>query len=279
MSATYESDRVLVIRPSRPWSTVDVAEIWRYRELLFFFVWRDVKVRYKQTTLGIAWAVIQPLAAMLLFTAIFGRVAKLPSDGVPYALFAYAGLLPWTLFANALTAGSTSLYGNAHLVTKVYFPRVLIPIAAVATALADFAFAFLMLVPLFAIERFVPSAGALAGVPLSVAVCVLLAVGLSIWSSALVVRYVDLRHVIPFAVQIWLFATPVIYPMSMLPPRWKVAVALNPVAPVVESFRASLAGRPIDFTALAYAAGVGIILIATGSAYFRRMERTFADII
>ena len=274
-----QNGSILAIRPSTRWRTVDVAEIWRYRELLYFFVWRDVKVRYKQTTLGVAWAVIQPLFAMLILAAIFGRIAQLPSDGVPYAAFAYAGLLPWTFFANAFNAGSMSLYGNAQLVTKVYFPRILIPLSAVSTALVDFALASLMLFPLLAIEHVAPSPEAIAGIPIAVAVCLLVTFGLSIWTSALVIRYLDLRHVIPFVVQIWLFATPVIYPLSMVPARWRWALALNPMTSVVEAFRASIFGRPIDIASLAYAAVVGIILIAAGSVYFRRMERSFADII
>jgi lipopolysaccharide transport system permease protein len=269
----------LVIQASPAWRTIDVAEIWRYRELLYFLVWRDVKVRYKQTTLGIAWAVIQPLFAMLIFVAIFGRVARLPSDGVPYSLFAYAGLLPWTFFSNATNAGSASLFGSAQLVTKVYFPRILIPVSAVSTALVDFALASVMLVPLLLLERVAPSPEAVIGIPMAIGVCLLVTFGLAIWGSALVVRYWDLRHVIPFVMQIWLFATPVIYPLSMVPARWRWAVTLNPMAPVVETFRGSIFGRPLDMGSLAYAAFAGIVLIATGSVYFRHMERTFADTI
>lgn len=269
----------IVIEPSPAWRSVDLAEIWRYRELLYFFVWRDVKVRYKQTTLGIAWAVIQPFLAMLIFVVIFGRMAGLPSDGVPYSLFAYAGLLPWTFFANALNAGSASLFGNAQLVTKVYFPRILIPLSAASTALVDFALASVMLVPLLLIEGVAPSPEAIIGIPFAVFVCLLVTFGLAIWGSALVARYWDLRHVIPFAIQILLFATPVIYPLSMVPARWRWAVTLNPIAPVVETFRGSLFGRPLHLTALVWAAVTGVLLVVTGSIYFRHMERTFADII
>ncbi len=270
---------VIVIQASPAWRTVDLAEMWRYRELLYFFVWRDVKVRYKQTTLGIAWAVIQPLFAMLILAVIFGFVAGLPSDGVPYSLFAYAGLLPWTFFSNASNAGSMSLIGSAQLVTKVYFPRILIPISAVSTALVDFALASVMLFPLLLLQRVRPSPEAIIGIPLAIAVCLLVTFGLAIWTSALVVRYWDLRHVIPFVLQIWLFATPVIYPLSMVPARWRWVVTLNPIAAVVETFRGSIFGRPLDLVALAWAGFAGVVLIATGSVYFRHMERSFADVI
>ena len=276
---TTERNATLIIEPSPAWRSIDLREVWAYRELLYFFVWRDIKVRYKQTVLGISWAVIQPLFAMVIFTFFFGRVAKLPSDGLPYQLFAYAGLLPWTLFSNAVTNGSQSMIGSANLVTKVYFPRILVPIASVTTGLVDFALALLMLGPLMLVNRFHPSANALIGIPVAAALTFLTALGLSIWLSALVVRFRDLRHVIPFVVQLWMFATPIIYPLSMVPARWRWLVALNPMAPVVETFRGSLAGRPISVAALAWTALLAVVLILTGGVYFRRLERLFADLI
>lgn len=269
----------LVIAPSSPWRGVDLGELWRYRELLFFLVWRDVKVRYKQTVMGMAWAIIQPLMATVLFAFFFGRIAKLPSDGIPYPLFAYAGLLPWTFFANAVTAGSNSLIGSTHLITKVYFPRLLLPLASVATVLFDFFVALLMLVPLMIWKGVAPSAGALLWLPLVMLVAVLLAVGLSIWLGALVARFRDLRHVIPFAVQIWMFATPIVYPLSFVPPRWRPLVSLNPMTGVVEAFRAAVFGRPFAAGPLAITVVMAIALIVTGSIYFRRLERMVADLI
>jgi len=276
---TTEPQQVLVIEPSPAWRPVDLHEVWRYRELLYFFVWRDVKVRYKQTVLGITWAVIQPLFAMFIFAFFFGRVAKLPSDGLPYPLFAYAGLLPWTFFANAVTSGSNSLVGNSHLVAKIYFPRVLIPVAAVVTGLVDFVFALAMLGPLLAFNHTVPSALAVLGIPLCIALTFLLALGISLWLSAMMVRFRDLRHIVPFFVQIWMFATPIVYPLSMVPEKWRWAIKLNPMVPVVESFRGTLAGRPLDVPGLAWAAIVALLLISSGSIYFRRLERLAADVM
>jgi len=272
-------ESTLVIEPSSPWRGVDVAELWRYRELLYFLVWRDVKVRYKQTILGMAWAIVQPLMAMIIFAFFFGRIAKLPSDGIPYPLFAYAGLLPWTFFASAVNSGSMSLVGSTHLITKVYFPRLLLPLAAVATVLFDFFIALLMLIPLMIWKRIVPSPLALVWVPLVMIVTLLLVAGISIWLSALVARFRDLRHVIPFAVQIWMFATPIVYPLSFVPPRWRALVIANPMTGIVETFRASIFGRPFAVEALVIALVIALVLIATGSIYFRRLERMVADVI
>jgi lipopolysaccharide transport system permease protein len=274
-----DSDSVLIIEPTSSWRGIDLGEVWRYRELLYFFVWRDVKVRYKQTALGVTWAVIQPLFAMVIFAFFFGRIAKLPSDGVPYPLFTYAGLLPWTFFANALTSGSQSLLGSAHLVSKVFFPRILVPVSAVTTTLIDFGFALLMLAPLLLWHGQVPSAAALLGIPLAMLVAYLLVLGLSIWLSALVVAFRDLRHVIPFVTQIWMFATPIVYSLSLVPPQWRPLVLLNPMVSVVETFRNSLFGRPMPLGGLAWSAVLAIVLIVTGSIYFRRLERSFVDVM
>ncbi len=277
--AATESTGILIIEPSSPWRSIDLGEVWRYRELLFFFVWRDVKVRYKQTTLGIVWAVLQPLFAMLIFAFVFGRIAKLPSDGIPYALFAYTGLLPWTFFSNAVVNGSQSLISSASLVTKVYFPRILIPVASVLTVVVDFALAGLMLVPLLVVYRTTPALPALWWIPLLVAISLLLAFGFGIWLSALVARYRDFRHVIPFVVQIWMFVTPIIYPLSMVPQRWRWLVALNPMTGVVEAFRGSLFGRPFDAQPLIWTILFGAALVVSGGIYFRRVERMVADVL
>lgn len=274
-----EPDSLLVIKPSPAWRPIDLGEIWRYRELLYFFVWRDVKVRYKQTVLGVSWAVIQPLFAMIIFAFFFGRVAKLPSDGIPYPLFTYAGLLPWTFFANALANGTQSLLGSANLVTKVYFPRILVPLAAVATGLVDFGLALLMLAPLMFWKRTLPAAASFVVIPVAMVITFLLVFGFSLWLSAMVVRYRDVRHVIPFVIQIWMFATPIVYPLSFIPAKWRWAVSLNPMVPIVESFRASLFGRPVDPAGLMWAFVVALILIISGSMYFRYLERLFADVM
>ena len=271
--------RELVIKPSPPWRTIDAGEVWRYRELLYFFVWRDVKVRYRQTALGIIWAILQPLTAMIIFAFIFGRIVRVQSDDVPYPLFSYVGLLPWTFFANAFLAGSQSLMTNTHLITKVYFPRILVPVSAVASVLFDFAVTLLLLVPLMLWYGRVPSISALLWAPLTILVAILLALGFSIWASAMIVQFRDIRHAIPFLVQIWLFATPIVYPMSMVPEKWRPLVTLNPMAGVVEAFRRSLFGQPVLGMPLLWAAVFGIVLILTGSVYFRRVERMVADVV
>ena len=274
-----QAARELVIKPSPPWRTIDLGEVWRYRELLYFFVWRDIKVRYKQTSLGIVWALLQPLAAMIIFALVFGRVVRIQSDGVPYPLFAYVGLLPWTLFANAFLAGSQSLLANTHLITKIYFPRILVPVAAVGSVLFDFLITLLLLIPLMLWYRRVPAPQALLWAPLTVAVAVLLALGFSIWVSALVVRYRDLRHAISFFVQIWLFATPIVYPLSIVPERWRTLIMVNPMAGVVETFRRAMFGQEVNGLPLLWAVFVAVLLILTGSVYFRRIERMVADVV
>lgn len=274
-----QTPRELVIRPSPAWRTIDLAEVWRYRELLYFFVWRDVKVRYKQTSLGILWALLQPLTAMIIFAFIFGRVVRVQSDGIPYPLFSYVGLLPWTFFSGAFLAGSQSLLTNTHLITKVYFPRILVPVSSVAAVLFDFLIQLVLVIPLMLWYKRVPSPGALFWAPLTIVVALLLALGFSIWVSALIVRYRDLRHAISFLVQIWMFATPIVYPMSMVPEKWRPLIALNPMAGVVEAFRRSVFGQPVPVMPLLWAAAVAVVMIVTGSIYFRRIERMVADVV
>lgn len=272
-------DKPLIrIRPSRKWVALNLGDLWAYRELLFFLTWRDVKVRYKQTLLGAAWAVIQPLLTTIIFTLFFGRLAGIPSDGIPYLLFAYAGLLPWTFFSNALTNSGNSLVGSANLITKVYFPRMIIPGAAVAAGLVDLAIAFLILIALMIYY----GAGAGWGVlmlPLLVALTALLALGVGLWMSALNVKYRDIRHALPFLVQVWMFASPIIYPSSMLPEKWRWLIALNPLTGIIEGYRAALFGRAFDWKAIGLSTAVTLALLVYSAYTFRRMEKSFADIV
>ena len=279
LSALSLPDEPLVtIRPSRRWVALDLKELWAYRELLYFLTWRDVKVRYKQAVLGIAWAVIQPLATMVIFTVFFGKLAKMPSDGIPYPIFSYAALLPWMFFLNAVTNSSNSLIGSANLITKVYFPRLIIPGAAVVAALVDFAIAFVVFVGLFGYYRYSLTWNALL-FPVLVLLTVLLALGVGLWTSALNVKYRDVRYALPFLLQLWMFATPVIYPSSLMPERWRWVLAVNPLTGIIEGFRASLLGRPLTWGPLGYSAAVTVLVLVYAAFYFRRTERQFADIV
>ncbi len=266
------------IRPGRSWAAIDLKELWSFRELLYFLTWRDVKVRYKQAVLGIAWAVIQPLATMIIFTVFFGKLAKIPSDGIPYPIFSYAALLPWMFFLNAVTNSGNSLIGSANLITKVYFPRLIVPGAAVAAALVDFAIAFVVFVGLFGYYRYSVSWGILL-FPVLVCVLVLLALGVGLWTSAVNVKYRDVRYALPFVLQLWMFATPVIYPSSLMPERWRWVLAVNPLTGIIEGFRASLLGRPVMWGALAYSTVIAVLFLLYAAFYFRRTERRFADIV
>jgi lipopolysaccharide transport system permease protein len=266
------------IEPAARRVSLDLRELLVYRELLFFLAWRDVKVRYKQTALGVAWAVLQPLLAMTLFTLVFGRLAKVPSDGIPYPLFSYAALLPWTFFSNAVTTSGTSVVGSAQLITKVYFPRLIIPGAAVAATLVDFAIALGLLAVLMVAYGAGVGPGVLLMLPL-VLLTVILALGVGAWTAAMTVRYRDFRHALPFAMQLWLFATPVIYPASLVPSGWRPLLMLNPLTGIIEGYRAALFGRPLDIASLALATVLSFLALWWGARTFRDMERTFADII
>ena len=275
--APLRTSALSVIEPRRGWIAIDWQELWEFRELLYFLTWRDVKVRYKQTVLGAAWAVLQPLAAMIVFTIFFGRLAKIPSDGLPYAVFAYTGLLPWTLFANSVSQAGQSLVNQQQLLTKVYFPRMFMPAAPVAAALVDFALATCVLGGIMAYYRVAP--GSLIWLfPLLVLLTVVTALGVGLLLAALTVTYRDFRYVIPFMVQLWLFCTPVVYPVSIVPERWQWLLALNPMGGIVASFRAALIGGPMDWGHLAISSAIAIALLVLGAAYFRRTERRFADI-
>jgi lipopolysaccharide transport system permease protein len=266
------------LEASRGWDLRGLTELWAYRELLYFLVWRDVKVRYKQTVLGVGWAIVQPVMAMGVFTIFFGRLAHVPSDGLPYPVFSLAGLVPWTYFAAAVASGASSLASYQHIISKVYFPRLLIPLAAVLTPLIDFGVAFVVLLAVDVWYGVVPGAD-IVWLPALMLLAVGTAVAASVWLSALSVRYRDVRYVVPFAVQLWLFATPVAYPASLVPAKWRALYGLNPMAGTVEGFRWALAGGPSPGM-MTIVSGVAVVLaLVTGVMYFRRAERTFADIM
>lgn len=270
---------VVRIAPSGAWKPLALRELWEYRELLYFLAWRDFNVRYKQTVLGIAWALIQPLLAMVVFTVFFGKLARMPSGGVPYPIFSYAALVPWTFFANALSQCANSMLRDAGLVSKVYFPRLVVPLASVLAGVVDFGLAFAVLLGMMAFYGFVPTAGIL-WVPLLALLALGSALGVGLWLSALSVQYRDVRYVVPFLVQMWFFATPVVYPTTLVPGAWRVLFGLNPMAGVVEGFRWALLGthsRPGPMVLVS--ALVVLALLVSGAFYFRRMERTFADLI
>lgn len=269
---------LVVLEPRRSWAVFGLHDVWAYRELLYFLTWRDIKVRYKQTLLGAAWAIIQPLFTMLIFTLFFGRFAGMPSDGLPYSLFAFAGLLPWTFFSNAVTNGGNSLIMNANLISKTYFPRVLVPASAVAASLVDLAISMAFLAVLMAYYGLPPRASLML-LPVLVLLVFLLAFGVSLGMSALNVRYRDVRYTLPFVVQLLMFATPIIYPASIVPERWRWVLALNPLAAVIEAFRAALFGLPIPWGALAVSALTTLALLLLCAIAFHRMERSFADLL
>jgi lipopolysaccharide transport system permease protein len=255
-----------------------LGELWEYRELLYFFIWRDIKVRYKQTVLGAAWAIIQPFFTMVVFSVFFGRLAGLPSDGVPYPVFTYCALVPWTYFATALTMSSNSLADNARLITKVYFPRLLVPAASVLAGLVDLAIASVVLVGMLFYYGIVPTTAAIL-LPAFVALAAATSLGVGLWLSALNVQYRDVRYTIPFLVQFWLFITPVAYSSSLVPPQWRAVYGLNPMTGVVEGFRWALLGKAAPQGAmLLVSAGSVVALLIGGLFYFRRMERRFADV-
>ena len=269
----------LRIDPAGHWISIDFRELWHYRELLYFLIWRDVKVRYKQTVLGAAWAVLQPLSLMLVFSLFFGKLAKIPSDGIPYPLFTFCALLPWQLFANSLTESSNSLVGNQHLITKIYFPRLVIPISAVLAGLVDFAIAFIILLGLMFYYGVTPG-WAVITLPGFVLLTIISALGVGLWLSALNVKYRDVRYTIGFMVQFWLFATPVAYSSNLIPEKWRIVYGLNPMAGVVEGFRWALLGnaRPSGQMLWVSIAVVAVVFVG-GLYYFRRMEQEFADIV
>ncbi|HEY0970469.1 MAG TPA: ABC transporter permease [Gemmatimonadales bacterium] len=270
---------VVRIRPSSGWVSLRLDELWDNRELLYFLVWRDVKVRYKQTALGASWAIIQPLFTMVVFSVFFGRLARVPSDGVPYPLFSYSALVPWTFFATGLTLASQSLVGSANLIKKVYFPRLAIPVATVLSGLVDMALAFLVLLAMMGYYGVVPPAH-VVWLPCFLVLALVTALGTGLWLSAMNVQYRDVRYVVPFLTQIWLFATPIAYPSSLLDERWRILYGLNPMAGVVEGVRWSLLDAgPAPGPMMLVSSVAAVVLLLSGTVYFRRMERTFADMV
>ena len=272
------SEPLVVIQPTKRWGVLSFNDIWAYRELLFFLTWRDVKVRYKQTALGAAWAILQPLFMMLIFTIFFGRLAGVGSAGIPYPLFALAGLVPWTFFANAITASGNSLVGSANLITKVYFPRLIVPAAAMLAGLIDFLLSFALLVVLMFYYRVTLTAQILF-LPVLVLLTALFSLGVGTWMSALNVKYRDVRFALPFLIQLWLFVSSVIVPSSSLPQKWRWLLMLNPMSGIIEGYRSALFGLPFDWPALGTASVLTIVTLVYAIYAFGRVERSFADII
>ncbi len=267
----------IVIEARRSLWDLNLKEIWHYRELLYFLVWRDVKVRYKQTSIGVTWAVLQPLLTMMIFTLVFSYLAKIPSDGVPYPIFAYAALLPWTYFSHAIGRCASSVIGDAGLITKVYFPRLIIPLAAVIPALFDFCWSLLILCGMMVWYGIAPTWGLLAA-PAFLFLALLTALGVGLWLSALNVRYRDVNHVVPFVIQIWMFASPIVYPVSLVPEKWRLLYSLNPMVGVIEGFRWGVLGKAFpDPMVLGISSFMVLAVLAGGLVFFKRMEKTFAD--
>lgn len=277
-SVDLPAEPIFTIEGGRNWTGFEFRDLWAHRELLYFLAWRDVKIRYKQTVLGAAWAILQPFLTMVVFTILFGNLAHVPSEGEPYAIFSYAALLPWNFFSSAVGNSSNSLVGNANLITKVYFPRLVIPGAAVGAALVDFAIASIMLflmMPWYG----VPFSLNLLMFPPLVVLTTLVATGVGMWTSALNVKYRDVRYALPFMIQLWMFVTPIIYPLSFIPVRWRWMLELNPLSGLIEGFRDTIFGRPFQWRELGFSAVVTLVLLVYAAYAFRRMEREFANVI
>lgn len=279
------NEEVLILRPSHGWTALNLGDLWRYRELIYFFIWRDIKVRYKQTALGAAWAILQPFLTMVVFTIFFGKLAKMPSDNLPYPLFSFAGLLPWGLFTKAMSDAGRSMITNRSMITKVYFPRLAIPLASVLSGVVDFLLSFAVLIGMIAYYHYIPQAGytfvlkpAVFTLPLFLILALVTSLGVGLWLSALNVLYRDVNYIIPFLTNFWLFITPIAYPSSLISEKWRLLYAINPMTGVVEGFRWALLGAEnAPGAMLAVSSSIALILLISGLYYFRRMERTFAD--
>ena len=270
---------ITIIEPKKGWVPIDLKEIWHYRELLYFLTKRDIKVRYKQTVLGGLWAIIQPVFTMVVFTLFFGRLAKIPSEGMPYPVFVYAGLLPWTYFANAVSTSGNSLVGSANLISKIYFPRLIVPMSAALAGLLDFFIAMVVMGGLMVWYQFIPHIGFLL-FPFLVGLTFLCAVGAGLWLSALNVQYRDIRYVIPFLIQLWMFVSPVIYPVSMAKGKYFWLFLFNPMSGLIKAYRACiLSHQPIDWPLLGLSTAIIFLIFISGLYYFRRMEKVFADVV
>jgi len=279
MPVQNENKPLSVIEPSKGWIPINFKEIWKYRELLYFLTKREIQVRYKQTVLGGLWAIIQPLFTMAVFTLFFGRLARMPSDGIPYPIFVYAGLLPWTYFANALTNSGNSLVGSANLISKVYFPRIIIPGSYALAGLLDFFIAMILLLAMMISYQYLPGISILL-FPFLLGLTFLCAVGVGLWLSAMNVQYRDIRYAIPFLIQLWMFVSPVIYPVSLVPEKYQWLLALNPLGGIINAYRASLLGhQPIDWHLLCISSFIILLIFISGMYYFRKMEKTFADVV
>lgn len=268
----------MVIQPSHGLLTLKLGELWRYRELLYFLAWRDVRIRYKQAVLGFLWAFIQPLLKMVVFSVVFGGLARMDSEGFPYPIFLYAGLLPWEFFASAVNRSGQSIIAGANLITKVYFPRLIMPVASVGACLVDFAISFGILIAMMFYFQITPGVSILMVLPL-VSVTILCALGIGVFVSALNTAYRDFRYALPFLVQIWMYVTPVIYPVTIIPENWRWLMALNPMSGIVDAYRSAILGKPFDWPHLGISFGIATIMFLIGLLYFRKTERYFADIV
>lgn len=274
-----DKDIKLVIKPSHGWAALNLRELWLYRELIFFMTWRDLKVRYKQTLLGASWAILQPFLTMVVFSIFFGNLAKVPSDGVPYPIFSYTALVPWILFSKALQDASRSLVANSHMITKVYFPRMILPLSSVMAGVVDFLIAFVVLLGMMVFFNIFPTVNVWV-LPLFILLALVTAIGVGLWLSALNVLFRDINYILPFLTQFWMYLTPVAYPSSMIPSEWQVIYALNPMTGVVEGFRWALlgTGQPPGIMTLVSSIAA-VVLLISGMFYFKRMERLFADMV
>nr|WP_319540038.1 ABC transporter permease [uncultured Methanospirillum sp.] len=268
----------LIIRPPKKWAPLNIRELWEYRELLFSFISRDVKIRYKQTALGCMWAIIQPLFMMAIFTLFFGKLAKMPSDGIPYPLFSYAALIPWTLFAESLTRSTMSMVNNANIMTKIYFPRLIMPISGVLSPLVDFVIAFCILIVMMGYYGFAPTTSIIF-LPLFIILAILTSLSVGLWLSALNVKYRDFQYTIPFLIQLWLFSSPIAYSSSIIPDQYRILYGLNPMAGVIEGFRWVLLGSSPPEAMILVSSGVVFLLLIGGLFYFKKMEQYFADVV
>jgi lipopolysaccharide transport system permease protein len=273
------SQTITRIEPSRGFISLRLRELWNYNELLYFLAWRDIKLHYKQTLLGVAWAIIQPLFTMVVFSLFFGKLAKVPSDGIPYPVFSYAALVPWTFFANGLSQASNSLVGNANLIKKVYFPRLVVPISSVFSGVLDFVFAFVVLLGMMMVYGITPT-GDILWLPFLLLLSFVTALGVGLWLSAMNVQFRDVRYALPFLVQAWMFATPIAYPSSLLGEPWRTLYGLNPMVGVIEGFRWALLGtNTAPGPIIAVSSLAAVVVLISGAYYFRRMEKTFADVV
>lgn len=268
----------VVIRPPKGWVPLNLRDMWRYRELLYFLTWREIKVRYKQTALGFTWAIIQPFGMMVVFTLFFGNLAKIPSEGIPYPLFNYAALLPWTLFAEGVTRSSSSIVNEANLVKKVYFPRLIMPLASILSPVVDFAIAFTILIGMMVYYGYAPTMNIL-WLPALIILALMTALAVGLWLSAINAKYRDVKYAVPFLIQLWLFASPVVYASSLLPERFQTIYGLNPMAGVIEGFRWALLGTNPPGHLIGVSVTIVVVILISGAFYFRRSEKTFADVI